>query len=200
LAGLIHDRHPLRLQPVDGGSDHVADGANLLRFERAAHAHDDRGRGFGRLAREQRALRQYQVDPGRLNAVDGADGAGQFALQRAQMIDVLDEARGAERVGLVENLVADAAALGQAALGELHAQPRDLVLRHHDHGAIIAQLERDGLAFEVLDDPGGVLDAELGKEGGHLRCRHAHDDKREETDQRGSHRDHRHQPRSAQTF
>ena len=51
-----------------------------------------------------------------------------LALERAQMIDVLHEARGAERVRLVEDLVADAAALGQAALGELHAQPRDLVL------------------------------------------------------------------------
>ena len=51
-----------------------------------------------------------------------ADGAGQLALERAQMVDVLDEARGAECVGLVEDLVADAAALGQAALGELHAQ------------------------------------------------------------------------------
>ena len=89
-------------------------------------------------------------------AVDGADGAGEFALQRAQMIDVLDEAGGAERVGFVEDLVADAAALGQAALGELHAQPGDLVLWHHDHGAVVAQLEGDRLAFQVLDDGGGV--------------------------------------------
>ena len=92
------------------------------------------------------------MDPGGLDPVDGADGAGKFALQCAQMIDVLDEAGGAERVGFVENLVADAAALGQAALGELHPQPGDLVLRHHDHGAFVAQLEGNGLAFQVLDD------------------------------------------------
>ena len=98
------------------------------------------------------------MDPGGLDAVDGADGAGQFALQRAQMIDVLDEARGAEGVGLVEDLVADAAALGQAAFGELHAQPGDLVLRHHDDGAFVAHLEGDGLAFQILDDAGGVLE------------------------------------------
>ena len=178
----------------------MADGPDLLRFERAAHPHHDRGRRFGRLARKQRPLRQHQMDPGRLDAVDGADGAGQFALERAQMIDVLDEARGAERVGFVENLVADAAALGQAALGELHAQPRDLVLRHHDHGAVVAQFVGNGLAFQVLDDGGGILDAEVGKQGGHLRRGDAHDDKREEADQRGCHRDHRHQPRSAQTL
>ena len=55
-----------------------------------------------------------------------ADGAGQLTFERAQVVDVLDEASGAKRVRLVENLVADAAALGQAAFGELHAQPRDL--------------------------------------------------------------------------
>ncbi len=178
----------------------MADGANLLRFERTTHAHDDRGRWFGRLARKQRPLGQHQVDPGRLDAVDGADGTGKLALKRAQMIDVLDEAGGAERVGFVEDFVANTAALGQAALGKLHAQPRDLVLRHHDHGAIVAQFEGNGLAFQVLDDAGGILDAEVGKEGGHLRRGDPHNDKREETDQRGCHRDHRHQPRSAQTF
>jgi hypothetical protein len=99
------------------------------------------------------------MDPGRLDAVDGADGTGEFAFKRAQMIDVLNEAGGAERVGLVENLVADAAALGQSGLGELHAQPGDLVLRHHDHGAVVAQFVGNGLAFEVLDDAGGILGA-----------------------------------------
>jgi hypothetical protein len=52
------------------------------------------------------------MDPGRLDAVDGADGAGEFAFQRAQMVDVLNEAGAAEGVGLVEDLVADAASLG----------------------------------------------------------------------------------------
>ena len=68
------------------------------------------------------------------------------------MIDVLDEGGGAERVRLVENLVADPAAFGQPAFGELHAQPRHLLLRYHDDGAVVAQLVDDALAFEVLDD------------------------------------------------
>ena len=99
-----------------------------------------------------------------LDPVDGADGAGELAFERAQMVDVLDEAGGAERVGFVEDLVADAAALGQAALGELHAQPGDLVLRHHDDGAVVLQLVGDGLALEVLDDRGGVLGGEVGEQ------------------------------------
>src|SRR5579863_1607029 len=114
------------------------------------------------------------------------------------MIDVLNKTRGAERVRLVENLVADAAALGQPALGELHAQPRDLVLGHHDDGAVVADFEGNGLTFQVLDDGAGVLKAEIRKEGGHLRRGDAHDDECEEADQRGGHRHHRHQPRSAQ--
>ena len=177
----------------------MADGADLRRLERAAHPHHDRGRRLRRLAGEQRPLRQHQMDAGGLDAVDGADGAGEFALQRAQMVDVLDEAGGAERVRLVEDLVADAAALGQVAFGELHAQPRHLVLRHHDHGAFVAQLEGDGLAFEVLDDQGGIIGVEVGEERGHLRRGDAHDDEREKSDQRGGHRHHRHQPRSAET-
>ena len=84
--------------------------------------------------------------------VERPDGARQFAFQRAQMVDVLDEAGGAERFGLVENLVADAAALGQAALGELHAQPRHLVLGDQDDGAVVFHLEWNGLPFEILDD------------------------------------------------
>ena len=38
------------------------------------------------------------MDAGGLDAVDGPDGAGELAFQRAEMIDVLDEGGGAERV------------------------------------------------------------------------------------------------------
>ncbi len=104
-----------------------------------------------------------------LDAVDGADGARQLAFQRAQVVDVLHEAGGAERVALVENLVTNAAALGQAGFGKLHAQPRDQLLGHHDDGAVVAHLIRDALALQVLDDGGGVLEAEIGEKRGHLR-------------------------------
>ena len=102
-----------------------------------------------------------------LHAVDGADGAGQLALQRAQVIDVLHEARGAERVRLVENLVADAAALGQPALGELHAQARNLLPRHHDDGAVALDVVGNALTLEILDDRRGVLDRKIGEQRRH---------------------------------
>src|SRR5581483_11929275 len=200
LAGFVDDRDPLRLQAGDGGGDKMADGTDLLRLQRAAHPHHDRGGGFGRLAREQRPLGEHEVHPRSLDTVDRRDGAGQLALERPQMVDVLDEARGAQRIRFVEDFIADAAALGQAAFGELHAQPRHFVLGDHDDAALVAQLVWNALAVQVLDDAGGVLQAEIGEEGGHLRRRDAHDDEGEEADERGSNRDHRHQTRSTQTL
>ena len=131
------------------------------------------------------------MDSRRLDPIDGVNGSGKFALQRAQMIDVLNEAGGPERVGLVENLITDATALGQAALGKLHPQPGDLVLGHHDRGAVVAQLVGNGLSFQVLDDGRGILNAEFGEEGGHLRRGDAQDDEAEEARERGCHGDHR---------
>ena len=117
-AGLVDDRDALRLEAVDRRGDEMADRPHLLGLERAAHLEHDRGRRLDLVAREQRALRQHQVDARGLHPVERPDGAGELALERAQVVDVLDEAGGAERLGLVEDLVADAAALGQAALGE----------------------------------------------------------------------------------
>ncbi len=138
------------------------------------------------------------MDAGELHPVDGADGAGEFAFQGAEMVDVLDEAGGAEGIGLVEDLVADPAALGQAGFSELHPQPGHFVLRHHEDGAVIAHLVGDGLAFQLLDDARGVLIAEVGEQGGHLRRRDAHDDKRKEADQGQRHGRHRRQSRCSQ--
>ena len=75
------------------------------------------------------------MDPGAVDAVDGLDRAGQLAFQRAQAIDVLDKGGGAESVGLVENLIADAGG-GQIVLGQRHAQLGDLVGGHQDRAAI----------------------------------------------------------------
>ena len=140
------------------------------------------------------------MDARSLNAVDRADGARQFAFQRTQMIDVLHKAGRAERFRLVKDLVADAAALGQASFGQLHAQPGDLVLRDHDDGPFIADFERNALPFQILDDAGGVFNAEIGEQRGHLRRSDAQDNESEEADQRGSDGDHGRQPGGAQTL
>src|SRR5204863_586356 len=132
------------------------------RFQGAADANDDRGRRLRGFARKQRSLRQYQMDAGGLDAVDGANGARQLALERAQMIDVLHEARGAERVRFVEDFVADAAALGQAALGEFHAKTRDLLLGYQQSSPVVLDVVGDALPLEILDDRRGVFEREVG--------------------------------------
>jgi hypothetical protein len=151
----------------------VAHGAHLLRLERAADLeHNRRGR-FDLVAREQRPFRHDPMHARALHAVEPANGAGELAFERPQIIDVLDETGGAERVGFVEDLVADAAALGQTALGEPHAQPRDAILGDHNDAAVIAQLVNDALPLQLLHDRGGVLEGEVGEQRRHLRCRYA---------------------------
>ena len=72
---------------------------------------------------------------GAFDAVDGLDRARQFAFQGAQAVDVLDEGGGAEGVGLVEDLIADAGG-GQIVLRQRHAQLGHLVGGHQDGAAI----------------------------------------------------------------
>ena len=73
----------------------------------------------------------------RLDPVETADAAGKLPFERPQMVDVLDEGGRAERVGLVENVVAHAAPLREPAFGQLHTQPRHAVFRHQDDGAVV---------------------------------------------------------------
>ena len=176
----------------------MADGAHLLRLERAADLDHDRCGGLHLVAREQRPLRHHQMHARGLHPVERADGARELAFERAQIIDILYEARRAERVGLVEDLVADAAALGQAALGEPHAQPRHAVLRDHDDVAVVAQLVGNALALELLHDRGGVLEGEVGKQRRHLRRGHAQHEEGKKADERNGDGAHRGNARGAE--
>jgi hypothetical protein len=141
----------------------MANSPYLLWLQRTADLEHDRGRGIDLIAGEQRALWQDEVHAGCLHAIDAANGSGQFTFQCSQVIDVLDEGRCTERIGLVENLVADSAALGQSGFGKLHAQPGDLVLGHHDDGAVALELVGNGLPLQILDDRRAVVDREVGK-------------------------------------
>lgn len=53
------------------------------------------------------------MNPGSLNTIDGADCTRELTLKRAQMVDILNKARSAERIRLVKNLVADITPLGR---------------------------------------------------------------------------------------
>ncbi len=109
-AALVDDRDLLGIEALHGGGDEVEDGADLALAEFARDAQHDGGGGLRRVAREQRALRHDEVDAGGADAVEPADRAGEFAFERAQPVDVLQEARRGQSVALVEDLPADAAA------------------------------------------------------------------------------------------
>jgi hypothetical protein len=178
----------------------MPDGAHLGLVERAAHFEHDRSRGVDLVSREQRPFRHDQMHARGFDPVDALDGAGQFALERTQAVDVLHEARRAERVRLVEDLVADAAALGQAALGKRHAQPRHPVDRHHDDIAVIAHLVGDALAVQLLDDRARIFKRQAGKERRHLRRCDPHDDEGEKADQSDGDGGHGGNARTAKCF
>jgi hypothetical protein len=152
------------------------------------------------FACEQRPLRQHQMHACGLHPVEPLDRARELPLKCAQVIDVLHEAGRAERVRLVENLVADAATLGQARFGELHAQPRYAILRHQHDRAVVLELVGDGLTFQVLHDRRRVLEGEVGEQRRHLRGRDPQHQQREEADQRDRDRAHRRDPPRTQRF
>jgi hypothetical protein len=112
------------------------------------------------------------VDARGADAVERADGAGELAFQRAELVDVLDEARGAEAVGLVEDLVADGAAARQAFPGEGEAELQHLVLRHQDLCAVAAQFVWHAHAVELLDQLGGFLGVQPAEQQRHRRLDH----------------------------
>ncbi len=77
------------------------------------------------------------------------------------MIDVLDEARRAEGLIAVEDLVADAAVLRQPLFGEREPQPRDLVGRNADLPLVAGHLMLDAHRLQLLDDPCRVVGVEV---------------------------------------
>ena len=157
----------------------MLDGADLAGRQLAAHRQDDRGRRVLLLAAEQGTLGQDEVDAGALDAGERADRAGQLTLEGADIVDVLDEAGGAQRRLLVEDLVADLAAGGQAVLRERHPNRGDLVARHQDGVAVTAHFVGDVLCLQLGDDGGGIFQRQAGIERGERRRGGAHDEEGE---------------------
>ena len=114
-------------------------------------------RGGFPVAVEQAPLRDDEVDARGLDPPDGPDRPGELALERAQVVDVLDEARRRERVALVEDLVADAAARRDALAGEVHAECGRARCEAQDGLPVGAGLVGDALRLEVADDGARVL-------------------------------------------
>ena len=92
----------------------------------------------------------------------------ELALERAQTIDVLHEGAGAERIGLVENLVADAGR-GQAFGRELHADSGDLVGGNEDRASVAPLFVGHVDRVELGGNGAGLARLESGIEDRHRR-------------------------------
>ena len=103
-----------------------------------------------------------------LDAVQRGNGAGQFAFERADIVDVLHEAGGAQCRLLVEDFIADLATGRQPLAGQLHAQGGDLVAWHKDGVAFAAQFIGNVGGLQLADDRGRIFEAEAGIERGEI--------------------------------
>src|SRR5208337_3216814 len=115
-AAAVDDGDVLRLQAGNRGGDEVEDRLHAFAVQPRGPRHRQHHARLRRLplARERLPPRHDEVDAGPAHAVPRADGARQLALQRPGLVDLLLELRRGERVGVVEDLVADAAAGRQA--------------------------------------------------------------------------------------
>ena len=104
------------------------------------------------------------MDARRGDAIKRANRARQLAFERAQAIDVLLELRLAERVRLVEDLVADRAARGQAVSREHHARVEHFRARHIDRAAVFADLVGNVRCFKPLGDLRHLAGLDAGEE------------------------------------
>src|SRR5439155_4219394 len=145
------------LETLDARRHEVHDAVDLRGGQRAAldPLHDPRRRRPPVLGDEQGALGQRQVDARGLDAAELTDRAAELALERALVVQTLEEV-GLPEALLVEDLEADAAALGEATAREREAH---LVLplgRHEHRAATVLELEGDLLGLQSLDDRRGV--------------------------------------------
>ncbi len=143
----VGDRDVVGLQALDRGGDELGDAAHRAGVERVGRvAEHDGGRGRRRRRRRTgrpRACTSWTCGAG--DALDAADRAGDLALQRALVGDLLLEVGGAELL-LVEQLEALAASRrveADARAGERDARLGDRRLVDREGRAVVAQLVGD---------------------------------------------------------
>ena len=135
---------------------------------------------------------------GRRHPVDRPDGTGQFALQRAGLVDLLLELGGGETVGAVEDLVADGAAGGQTLLGKPDPGLRDLIRRYQDLGSAAGNAVLDMLSGELFGHLSRVAQVQIAIQQCHRLAAAAQEEQREQPEHAEGHGRHGGQPRDAE--
>ena len=157
-AAVVDDRHLIRQEALHGVGHEVADRVDLINLEPATpDIHKDGSGGFHALfGQQQPVFRLHDHHPRRAHALQLRDGAGKFALHRAQVIRPLHEI-GKSELTLVEDFKADALAARQALARKIHPELVNHA-RGHLHGtASGGDLVRNVLRLQIADDGGGVL-------------------------------------------
>ncbi len=125
---------------------------DLPAIQFAADLYDD---GCGRLtffSVEQLTFGKDEVNTRSHDVAQRTDGPREFSLCRADPVDILYKACGAQRVSLVENFVAHGAARRKAILGHFHAKPKNPLFRGEDDGAILFHFMRNIPGFKLSHD------------------------------------------------
>ena len=157
IAVLIDDGNVVDGQLRHAAGDHVDDGIDLAfaQYPTRLQVEDDGGGGGFALADEDGRLGHGEVNAGPLDAAQRADGAGQFALQSALVVDLFGELADAECL-VIHQLEADAAGFGQPLFGQPETSLADLIGRNEQGLAALAELVGDAHGIELGDDSTAV--------------------------------------------
>ena len=119
--------------PFDAARDQMGDPLHRFTAEGLAglQLQDHRSRCGLFVLLEQSTFGNDKVHAGTFDLFEGQDRPGQFTLQGATVVDLLDKVRDAE-VRAVEDLVADDAGLRQSFAGQRQTEFIHVLLRHHD--------------------------------------------------------------------
>jgi hypothetical protein len=164
-AVLVDHGHVARGQFRHRRGHQVHDGGYLRLVQRAARLQVEQDRG-GRVllvAHEHRGLGQRQMHARRADGGQRLDRIGQFAFQRALVIDLLDELRGAQLL-VLEQFEADVAGARQALRRQLQADAVDLVGRHQDRAAAFRKLVFDPHLVQRGGDRAAILVGRVGEQ------------------------------------
>ncbi len=160
----IHHRHALGVQSLHAARHQVNDPLDLPpgKDPTLPELQDHRRAGGFLPVREERTLRDHQMDAGLLNLRQLADGPGQLSLQRPPVIELLDEI-GHPHAGAVEKLKPHGPPLGEPRAGHLHPEFVDPILRNQDRVGP-RNLVGDLLRLQLFHHGPRVLRGEVGEE------------------------------------
>ena len=200
IAPRIDDRNVLRAKPRHRRSDQIDDRLNAAAVEprHAGHGQQHAGLRVLPVTGERLTFGQDQMHPGGAHPVYGADGAGQLALHRAGLVDLLLEVGCRHAVTAVEYFVSDGATGRQAVLRQQQPRRGDLIDGNQDLATLAGQAVGDVVAGQVLHHLTAVAQIEVAVQQRHPIAAATHRQHREQAKYAHRHRRHGAKPHRTQ--